>query len=379
MILFAGLLTNCGDDAPSVSEENEEEFVTTVHLTFTQQGSNTPQTFSWKSTEGAQGTATSRDQIALEPNSTYDLSVQLLNESENPAEDITEEIEEQKDDHLLIFLPDDALNLTYSYSDQDTNSKPVGLSGTVTTTEASNGNLRVVLRHEPSSKDNPQDLSSTGGTTDVDISFEVAITDAPDSTTEVSYTMTFNSTWSATSHPVNFPGGPHFSPLIGAVHNASFTMWASDEIVGVGAAEGMENMAETGGTSQLRSYISTAISEGTAKAQISGSGIGSPGSTSVMFMLTEAHPQVSIVSMLAPSPDWFIGVRNLSLFENSEWVDSKTVDLVLYDAGTDDGEEYNSSNQDSNPKQVISRVTSTFTSFSNGEPQIGTFTFQRNP
>ena len=85
MILFAGLLTNCGDDAPSVSEENEEEFVTTVHLTFTQQESNTSQTFSWKSTEGAQGTATSRDQIALEPNSTYDLSVQLLNESEKPC------------------------------------------------------------------------------------------------------------------------------------------------------------------------------------------------------------------------------------------------------------------------------------------------------
>ncbi len=38
-----------------------------------------------------------------------------------------------------------------------------------------------------------------------------------------------------------------------------------------------------------------------------------PGSTSLDFELTEDFPLVTLVAMIAPSPDWFIGVRNLDL------------------------------------------------------------------
>ena len=199
-------------------------------------------------------------------------------------------------------------------------------------------------------------------------------------TAEATYTVTFTSTWSSTTHPINFPtnSNPHYSSLIGAVHNSSFNMWEVGATVGQNAAMGMEQMAETGGTSQLRTFIENAITATTAKAIISGAGLGqSTGSTSINFTATQEHPQITLVSMIAPSPDWFIGVQNLNLFENNAWVETKTIDLRLYDAGTDDGETYTAPNADTNPKEPISRLTSpnNETSFMNGEPFIGTFTF----
>jgi len=34
---------------------------------------------------------------------------------------------------------------------------------------------------------------------------------------------------------------------------------------------------------------------------------------------------VTLVSMLAPSPDWFVGVSGLDLIENGDWVAEKVV------------------------------------------------------
>ena len=33
------------------------------------------------------------------------------------------------------------------------------------------------------------------------------------------YRVTFQATWSAETHPTNFPANPHFSGLVGATHN----------------------------------------------------------------------------------------------------------------------------------------------------------------
>ena len=42
------------------------------------------------------------------------------------------------------------------------------------------------------------------------------------------YRVVFESTWSPTTHPdTGFPGNPHFSPLIGGVHDANVSFWTS--------------------------------------------------------------------------------------------------------------------------------------------------------
>lgn len=182
------------------------------------------------------------------------------------------------------------------------------------------------------------------------------------------YRVTFASTWSAATHPDGFPPDPHFSGLIGAAHDATATLWQSGEI----ASDGIEQMAETGSKTLLRNEVETLLASGQALAVLSGGGIGlSPGSVSLDFDITEDHSLVSLVTMLAPSPDWFVGVSGLDLFDGT-WVPERTVDLVVYDAGTDSGPNYTSPNDDTDPPEPIGQlVDPPFAANGN----VGTFTF----
>jgi hypothetical protein len=196
-------------------------------------------------------------------------------------------------------------------------------------------------------------------------------TTAANPTQTAEYTITFDATWSAQTHPVSFPPNPHFSGLIGSTHDASVSFWQVGEL----ASPGIENMAETGSKSPLLTEIADAITAGGADSLISAGGINpSPGSVGVSFQIDLDFPLVTLVSMIAPSPDWFVGVSNLSLFENGDWVEHKIVSLLPYDSGTDSGTTYTSPNQDTNPAEPIIQITTL--PVGNGVP-LGTFTFTR--
>lgn len=189
-----------------------------------------------------------------------------------------------------------------------------------------------------------------------------------------SYSLQFDAGWSAATHPQDFPAGPHFSGLIGGLHDETVSFWAPGSL----ATTGIERMAELGSKTSLRAEIEAAIAAGSAATVISGSGIpSSPGSVSVSFEASGAFPHLTLVSMLAPSPDWFIGVDGLPLLESGEWVAHLVVPLFVYDAGTDDGPTYTSPNADSVPPDPISQITGyPFLSESALVP-VGTFTLQR--
>ena len=91
-------------------------------------------------------------------------------------------------------------------------------------------------------------------------------------------------------------------------------------------------------------------------------------------MVRLEYPLVTLVTMIAPSPDWFVGVSGLSLLDEFGWVNELEVVLYPYDSGTDDGTTYSSANADSSPKQPI-RSLRGVTPFS--DAPIGTFTFTR--
>ncbi len=167
------------------------------------------------------------------------------------------------------------------------------------------------------------------------------------------YTLTFSSTWSAATHPVDFPASPHYSALHGVTHDSGFSLWQE----GVLASPGIKLMAESGNNSTIGAEIGAAITAGTAQNNIFGSGLGpSPGEIMVSVSMTSTHPLVSVVAMLAPSPDWFIGLNAVELFGSGAWVEDTTVTLYAYDAGTDSGPSYNSPNMASNPFEVIFRI-----------------------
>ncbi|MCA9215725.1 MAG: spondin domain-containing protein [Planctomycetales bacterium] len=197
-----------------------------------------------------------------------------------------------------------------------------------------------------------------------------SVTLAQDSTT---YRVTFDSIWSAATHPVDWPGGvAHYSGLIGGTHNATATFW---ELGGI-ATSGIEAMAEFGSKVGLENEVKAAIAAGTAGSVISGGGLGTtPGSVSVEFTATQEFPLASIVSMIAPSPDWFVGTNGLDLRSGDGWAGKIVHELDPYDAGTDSGLTFRSLNADTQPAEVIHSLSDVFP-FQNTGP-LGTFTFLR--
>jgi len=192
---------------------------------------------------------------------------------------------------------------------------------------------------------------------------------------EVQYTVTFDSTWSDLTHPDDFPSSPHFSGLIGATHNMNVELWKVGEL----ASAGIEQVAETGSKSVFQTEINDQITIGDTNQLISEGGINpSPSDLSFTVTMHPSYSFITLVSMVAPSPDWIIGVAGLNLMENGVWVESKTVDLYVYDAGTDDGVSYTAANADSNPKQFISRIEHSPFLVNGSVKPIGTMSFVKN-
>jgi len=192
---------------------------------------------------------------------------------------------------------------------------------------------------------------------------------------EAMYRATFVAIWSVDTHPINFPDNPHFSPLTGAVHSEQAIFWE----MGQNATDGIEQMAETGAPSILLTEVQAVIDEGRALAAIQGVGIEvSPGSTSVEFTVNRDYPLVTLVSMLAPSPDWFIGVNSLQMIDESgEFRPLITVDLSLYDSGTDGGTRYTSVDQEIPPSPID--LVNSFpldSDFQGGQPSVGQLTLE---
>ena len=88
-------------------------------------------------------------------------------------------------------------------------------------------------------------------------------------------------------------------------------------------------MAEGGRTASLTQAISAAVTAGTAERVLLGDPINGPPTTvGFAFEVSQSFPHVTLVTMIAPSPDWFVDVAGVPLFENGQCVPDRRVDLV---------------------------------------------------
>ncbi|ULQ56463.1 hypothetical protein KJS94_17575 [Flavihumibacter rivuli] len=166
LLLSALVLTGCSKDKET---PNEEELITTVVLTFQEQGTSNVFSAIFRDADGEGGNPPSAfDEIVLKPNTKYTCAVTLLNESVNPAEDITEEVEEEAVDHQFYFIPTPP-NINITILDKDANNLPVGITSEWQTAAASTGTVRVVLKHKPGVKATGDAV--TVGDTDIDLNF----------------------------------------------------------------------------------------------------------------------------------------------------------------------------------------------------------------
>jgi hypothetical protein len=180
------------------------------------------------------------------------------------------------------------------------------------------------------------------------------------------YRVTFDATWSVGSHPTDFPPNPHFSSPIGATHSSLSSFWQIGQL----ASPGIQNMAELGSGSPLTSEMSI----GGARTIFALPGIStSPGQVEALFDVFDSDPLVTLVSMIAPSPDWFVGVSGVALHTGTAWVDPLVIPLSPYDAGTDSGVTFLSPDLATTPPVPIAGIAGfPFT----GTPPLGTFTFE---
>ncbi|MBI1840415.1 MAG: spondin domain-containing protein [Verrucomicrobia bacterium] len=190
------------------------------------------------------------------------------------------------------------------------------------------------------------------------------------------YEVTLDATWSEATHPQDWPRPGHWSGLVGAVHNDQVEFYH----VGKTASEGIRRMAEQGDQATLLSEVAPAVASGAAQFALRGSGVNpSPGSTRLPFPqpVRRDHSLVTLCSMVAPSPDWFVGVSGLDLIQDGQWRQSVTVDLYPHDAGTDSGVTFRSLDKVTVPRGVITPLQVYPIAVNGSVTPFGTFTFRR--
>ncbi len=72
-------------------------------------------------------------------------------------------------------------------------------------------------------------------------------------------------------------------------------------------------------------------------------------------LVNETHSLISLISMIFPSPDWFLGISNMDMCDKitGEWRKNYTRDLLPYDSGTDDGTSFESPDSVTDPRKNI--------------------------
>ncbi|MEZ0371929.1 MAG: spondin domain-containing protein [Candidatus Sericytochromatia bacterium] len=197
----------------------------------------------------------------------------------------------------------------------------------------------------------------------------------------VDYMVTFQGMWNEKTHPYEYPSGgalnpngPHFSGLIGTTHNAGYMLFKE----GMMPTPGLEKLSEEGAHSPLDMEIKQAMMAGKAGMMFATDfflDVNAP----KMFMVhaSNAHPLVSVIGMIAPSPDWFFGVYNVNLMPGGKWADKVEMMAYAWDAGSDDGMSYLAADMNASPKKMTMMAKDKHFSM-NGKPvAIGKFTFMK--
>jgi len=194
-LLLLPLLAACED----VKEDEHDDhhghnhgLITALVLNF-DDGAGEAFTYSWEDPEG-DGQDPMVDDIVLSAGTTYDLSMQVLNQLEDPVEDVTLEIAGLADEHQVFFTgagvvgpasnSSDAI-AEHEYMDSDSTGLPLGLDNLLTTFDPGTGDMTVTLRHLPPENGNAtkvagledsvaaEGFSAIGGDNDIQVTFTV--------------------------------------------------------------------------------------------------------------------------------------------------------------------------------------------------------------
>ncbi len=183
-IIAAFLGFACSDSNPTgPSGPGEEELITTLKVTLTEIGTSTAITVQFQDLDGAGGADGTVDTLTMKNGSTYSGVVQILNEAETPAEDITTEVKEEAEEHMFWFTTSGGFSsATVTRTDKESDyvtaqtgtDHEVGVTfQLVVTPGVTAGIFTVALDHYD---DVAKDGSSRSNETDIEVAFPVNVT-----------------------------------------------------------------------------------------------------------------------------------------------------------------------------------------------------------
>jgi hypothetical protein len=151
--------------------QTDHEIITGIKLTFTDISDIAPVvTAQFSDPDGVGGNNPVQfDTIRLFPQTTYNVVIQLYNESVNPVEEVTENIRDLGTEHLFCFAPT-GVTLSVTLTDSD-GTYPIGFSSNWVSGNAGTGNMQVRLKHQTSGKDG----TCNPGSTDLEVNFRVEV------------------------------------------------------------------------------------------------------------------------------------------------------------------------------------------------------------
>jgi len=168
MLVLAFCLGSCKNDATPATNET----ISTLNVIAKNLATNKTDTFEYVNFNETKPNPPSYvDTIRLLANTSYAIQVQLLNEDLTPYRDMTDTIIARADNHLMIYNIDPTQLFALTILDKDSKGLPLGLMSNWTTTAATNGWLRMILRQQPGSKNGTE----TPGVTDFEADFPVVV------------------------------------------------------------------------------------------------------------------------------------------------------------------------------------------------------------
>lgn len=191
------------------------------------------------------------------------------------------------------------------------------------------------------------------------ILFSCSNSDDQDTSTEktvATYSIKFTNVWNEGDHGP-LPNNPHWSRLVGANHNSLVTFLESGGI----ATQGIEDIAENGVNTTFNNEVLESIANGNTEQYIDGSGLNLSNGTTIEINnieISDDYPLLTLISMIAPSPDWMVFVNGINLRNdnNADWRTSMSIDLFVHDSGTDSGSSYSATDADITPHLPISSL-----------------------
>ena len=174
-IFASALIFSCSSDDDTTPEPVlEEEVITTMTITLQPSDGGADVVLQTQDLDG-DGPLEPVVTISgdLSENTMYSGSIVLLNETEDPAENMTLEIEEESLEHQFFYTIENGLDAITEYNDVDPNLNPIGLDFVLTANAVSSGSITFTLRHEPTKPNTG--LEDAGGETDIEATFELSI------------------------------------------------------------------------------------------------------------------------------------------------------------------------------------------------------------